>query len=186
MKKFALVLLSAALLTGCNNSVSPSSSNSHPSAIESTSALANAADIMFAQMMIPHHSQAVDMSAYALANTTNPDVLALAKKISKAQNPEIDLMGGWLHQWGVHDMNDMNMGNDGMLTGTQLALLKKAKDSLFDKLFLTGMIAHHQGAIAMAQQEIDNGKNAEAIQLAKDIVSSQTAEIAQMKALLNK
>ena len=141
---------------------------------------------MFAQMMIPHHSQAVDMSAYALTNTTNPEILALAKKISSAQQPEIDLMGDWLHQWGVHDMGEMHsMGSDGMLSEAQLAALKRAKDSAFDKLFLTGMIAHHQGAIAMAQEEIDNGKNSDAIQLAKNIITSQTAEIAEMKSLLN-
>jgi len=105
VRKFVLVLTALALLTGCaqsnNTAVAP---NDQASKISGDSALANAKDIMFSQMMIPHHSQAVEMSGYAETNTTNPDVLALAAKISAEQQPEIDLMGGWLHEWGIHDM----------------------------------------------------------------------------------
>jgi len=157
------------------------------SKISGDSELANGEDIMFAQMMIPHHSQAVQMSGYAKTNTTNPDVLALAAKISAEQQPEIDLMGGWLHEWGIHDMPGMHhMGDDGMLSDSAIAELKMATGADFDRQFLTGMIAHHQGAIAMAQGVLDGGKNPDVHTLASNIITSQTAEIAQMQEMLTK
>ena len=95
MRRFALVLTALVLLAGCaqsnNTAVAP---NDHMSKISGDNASANAADIMFAQMMIPHHSQAVEMSGYVATNTTNPYVLALAATISAEHRPEIDLMGG--------------------------------------------------------------------------------------------
>jgi len=190
VRRFALALTALALLTGCaqsnNTAVEP---NDHASKISGDNASANAEDIMFAQMMIPHHSQAVEMSGYAETNTTNPDVLALAAKISAEQQPEIDLMGGWLHEWGIHDMpgmHHMGTGEDGMLSDSAIADLKMATGADFDRQFLTGMIAHHQGAIAMAQDVLDGGKNPDVHILATNIITSQTAEIAQMQEMLTK
>jgi len=190
VKRFALVLTALVLLTGCaqsnNTAVAP---NDQASKISGDSALANGEDIMFAQMMIPHHSQAVEMSGYAKTNTTNPDVLALAVKISAEQQPEIDLMGGLLHEWGIHDMpgmHHMGTGEDGMLSDSAIAELKMATGADFDRQFLTGMISHHQGAIAMAQGVLDGGKNPDVHTLANNIITSQTAGIAQMQEMLKR
>ena len=189
MKRFVLVLTTLALLTGCaqSNTVAGSPTD-HMSKISGDGELANGEDTMFAQMMIPHHSQAVEISGYAETNTTNPDLLALAAKISAEQQPEIDLMSGWLHEWGIHDMpvDHMGTGEDGMLSDSAIADLKMATGADFDRKFLTGMMAHHQGAIAMAQDVLDGGKNPDVHTLATNIIASQTAEIAQMQEMLTK
>ncbi len=140
-------------------------------------------DIMFAQMMIPHHQQAVDMSTLAETHSTNPEILALAKQIKDAQAPEIEQMTSWIDASG----SSMNMGHDmgmgGMLSEEQMSDLENASGPAFDKLYLEGMIDHHEGAIVMAQMIIDSD-NAEARQLGENIVTSQTAEIAHMKKML--
>jgi uncharacterized protein (DUF305 family) len=142
-------------------------------------------DIMFAQMMIPHHQQAVDMSTLAETHTTNPELLALAKQIKDAQAPEIKQMTGWISDSGSSmDMgHDMGMGMGGMLSDGQMTALENATGPEFDKLYLEGMIGHHEGAIHMAQMVTDSS-NAEAKQLGENVVKSQTAEIAQMKKML--
>jgi uncharacterized protein (DUF305 family) len=140
-------------------------------------------DIMFAQMMIPHHQQAIVMSDLALKNSTNPDVLALAKQIKAAQAPEIEQMKGWLKTAGTSLMGAHGMAMEGMLTDSEISELKSASGSSFDKLFLAGMIGHHEGALTMISMII-NSDNAEARKLAKDIQLSQSAEIVQMRALL--
>ena len=145
----------------------------------------NAADTMFAQMMIPHHVQAVDMSDIILAKTgLDAKITALAEEIKAAQDPEIAKMTTWLTGWsepttmaGSHSMN-------GMMTPADLDKLKAAEGSEASKLFLTQMIAHHEGAVEMAKTEVTDGKNADAVALAKSIVSSQETEIKAMKDLL--
>ena len=147
----------------------------------------SAADIMFLQMMIPHHEQAIEMSKLAVTNTKNPDVLDLAARIEAAQQPEIDLMKKWLADAGQSDMPGHSMGHgmsdDGMMNESDMAALASAKDSGFDALYLTGMIAHHNGAIAMAS-EVSNSSNSDVKTLVNNIISSQTAEIAEMNKLL--
>ena len=145
-------------------------------------------DVMFAQMMIPHHQQAVDMSDLALATSTNPDVLALAQKIKDAQAPEIELMRGWLDKAGAnttmgHGMDDMGMG--GMMSDEEMAALKDATGSDFDTLYLQGMITHHEGALQMVKM-IANSTNAEVKKLGEAITTSQSAEITLMKTMLTK
>lgn len=142
------------------------------------------ADIMFAQMMIPHHEQAVLMSTLAETHTSNPTLLALAKQIKDAQAPEILQMKSWLKAAGASLEMNHSMGMGGMLTATDIAALSAAKDATFDKLYLIGMIGHHEGAVHMAQMVIDSA-NSEARALGKAIVTSQTAEIAYMKTLLS-
>lgn len=140
-------------------------------------------DIMFAQMMIPHHQQAVDMSTLAESHTTNPEILALAKQIKDAQAPEIAQMTEWINneKASMHMGHDMGMG--GMLSDSDMAALAAASGPAFDKLYLEGMIGHHKGAIQMAQMVIDSA-NAEAKTLGENIVTSQTAEIEKMKQML--
>lgn len=142
-------------------------------------------DLMFAQMMIPHHEQAVVMSNLALTHSTNPEILALAKEIREAQAPEIKLMQSWLDGADSNSHGDHNMPMSGMLSDEQLATLKSAKGEEFDRLFLEGMIGHHEGAISMVDI-VDGSKNPEVQTLAANIVSSQGSEIKTMKEILTR
>ena len=140
-------------------------------------------ELMFASMMIPHHEQAVTMSELALENTTNPDVIALATAIRDAQGPEIKQMQSWLDQSDYSGTHAGHMDMGGMLSDEELAKLAIAKGAAFDRLYLEGMIAHHEGAIEMASMIKDSTK-AEVKTLYENIVTSQSAEIEAMKALL--
>ena len=135
---------------------------------------------MFAEMMIPHHEQAIEMSDIALKNSTNREVLALAQEIKDAQAPEIEQM----KSWGASSMAHMGHMMDGMLSDEEISELTAAKGSDFDRLFLEGMIKHHEGAIDMAEMVIDS-KNAEVAALANAIIETQRAEITTMKELLS-
>ncbi len=137
-------------------------------------------DIMFAQMMIPHHQQAVDMSDIALKNSKNPQVLKLAEEIKAAQAPEISQMKSWLTSARQSLMGDHGMSMDGMLSDDEIVQLRQATGIAFDKLFLTGMIAHHEGALSMVSM-IEDSENEEAKTLAQNIKVSQSAEIDLMK-----
>lgn len=147
----------------------------------------NEADIMFSQMMIPHHQQAVEMSDIILAKPDVPaEVTALATKIKDAQAPEIETMTGWLTGWNVPTMMSDHSGHgmSGMVDEAGIDKLKAAGGADAARLFLEQMIGHHEGAVDMAQQEIGAGKYPAAVQLARDIVTAQQAEIAEMKQLL--
>lgn len=144
-------------------------------------------DAMFLQMMIPHHEQAVVMSELALSTSKDAEVLKLAKQIRDAQAPEIIQMQGWLADAGLSEDPGHSMGNGmgGMLSDSELSALKESTGKAFDKLFLTGMIAHHEGAIHMVMM-IENSPNQDINKLGQDIVKSQTAEIELMKKILKK
>jgi uncharacterized protein (DUF305 family) len=142
-------------------------------------------DAMFLQMMIPHHEQAVVMSDLALSTSKDAEVLKLAKQIKDAQAPEIIKMQGWLADAGLtedpgHSMGD---GMGGMLSDSDLSALKGSTGKAFDKLFLAGMIAHHEGAINMVMM-IENSSNSDISNLGQEIVKSQTAEVELMKKIL--
>lgn len=148
----------------------------------------NAADVTFAQMMIPHHAQAIQMSDMVLKKPDIPaEVTALATKIKAAQGPEIDKMTGWLKSW--NEPTQMPSGHSshgmyGMMGDADMKKLDAAQGAEAAKLFLKQMIAHHKGAIMMAKTENTAGKNPDAVQLSKDIVSAQEAEIQEMQKLL--
>ncbi len=144
-------------------------------------------DAMFLQMMIPHHEQAVVMSDLALSISKDADVLKLAKQIKDAQAPEIIKMQGWLTDAGLSEDPGHLMGDGmgGMLSDSELSALKGSTGKAFDRLFLAGMIAHHEGAIHMVMM-IENSPNSEINKLGQDIVKSQTAEIELMKELLKR
>lgn len=148
----------------------------------------NAADVAFAQMMIPHHAQAVDMSDMMLKKQDVPaQVTALATKIKAAQDPEIDLMTGWLQSWNEPTQMPSGHGSrsmGGMVGDEDLKKLDAAQGREAARLFLQQMIAHHEGAIVMAKTETTAGKNMDAVKLSKDIVSAQEAEIQEMRKLL--
>jgi len=139
-------------------------------------------DIMFAQMMIPHHEQAVEMSDLALKVSQDAEILELAQGIRDAQAPEIAQMKGWLGSDTPSLGMDHDMG-DGMLSDEEMTALNEATGSEFDRLFLKGMIVHHEGAILMTTM-IEDSANPEVKALGENIVSAQTAEIKIMQDLL--
>lgn len=144
----------------------------------------NNADMQFTMMMIPHHEQAVEMADVILAEELIDErVSTLAEQIKAAQGPEIELMESWLDDWGV-GMGDMGGMGDGMMSDTDMRALEDASGDEASRLFLEQMIVHHEGAIEMAQSEIDNGQNPDVRSLAQSIITSQTAEIATMEDIL--
>ncbi len=177
--------LTVGLLAGCTINITPADSNSDNGMggmMGDSSGDYSMVDLGFAQMMIPHHEQAVEMSGLALEISTDPEILALATQIRDAQAPEIEQMQGWLDSsTGMMDHDMGTMG--GMLSDAEIATLAASTGVEFDRLFLEGMIGHHEGAIQMAQTILDS-RNPEVKALGEAIVSSQTAEIARMRDLL--
>ncbi|WP_086838390.1 DUF305 domain-containing protein [Amycolatopsis kentuckyensis] len=181
-----VVLASAVLLGACGGNDSMPGMNAGSSA-PATAAGQNASDVMFAQQMVPHHGQALDMAKLVPSRSTNPKVLDLASRIETAQDPEIRQLQGWLTAWGA-GMPGMDHGSGGsmpgMMSDADLKQLEAAKGAEFDKLWLGMMIKHHQGAIDMAKTELAQGGNADAKALAQKIVDAQQAEITEMQGLL--
>ena len=159
---------------------------------------ASAADINFMQGMIMHHAQAVEMTALIDSHTKNKELHTLGARISKSQSDEIGFMKRWLMARGeptthtMHHMPGMDMSSHsmlmpGMLSPTQMAALKKATGEQFDRLFLTGMIQHHQGALTMVKDLFDTagaGQDAELFNFVTDVDSGQRAEIRIMQTML--
>ena len=182
---------------------SPSAAASPTGSAEATgepvAAQHNDADVMFAQMMIPHHQQAVQMSEIMLAKEgLDPQVRELAEQIEAAQGPEIERMNQMLETWGQEPMTDSGSGGmdhgsmdhgsgsgmSGMLSPEDLDQLEAASGEEAARLFLTGMIDHHRGAVDMAQDEVDSGENPQAVALAQQVIEDQETEITEMETLL--
>jgi uncharacterized protein (DUF305 family) len=150
-------------------------------------------DIAFAQDMIPHHEQALEMSALALAADASPEVTAVAKEIQAAQDPEIVLMRSWLRDWGAEELpHSGGPGEDadghehempGMATGEQLLALAEARGAEFDALWIDLMVAHHEGAVEMAEQVAQTTDDLEVQALAAEIIETQAQEIEVMRGL---
>ena len=168
---------------GSKSSATPSMSMSMPAT--AAQAAHNEQDVLFAQMMIPHHRQAVEMAGLAPSRAASAQVKTLAAGIEKAQAPEIETMTGWLKDWGAPaPMSGMHHDMPGIMSEKDMTSLKGLKGAAFDRAFLRMMIEHHQGAVTMARAEIRSGRNADAKALAASIVRTQTAEIAKMRGLL--
>ncbi|GAA4754998.1 DUF305 domain-containing protein [Gordonia alkaliphila] len=200
------VVAAVLLLAGCSSDDSTADGQHHGGAASSAATTGSAqnsqvndADKMFAEMMIPHHEQAVEMSDIMLAKTDiDPRVTELARQIKAAQGPEIETMQGWLKEWGVsddsagdHDMGTHDMSGDhdmsemdGMLSADQMQALKDATGVEASRLFLEGMIEHHEGAVDMANDELKDGVNPDAKALAQQVITTQNAEIETMRGLL--
>lgn len=159
----------------------------------------NDTDVAFAQGMIPHHQQAIEMTDMLMAKEgIDPRVVSLANQIKGDQGPEIQQLQGWLDDWGLstttmspgsgmpgmpdHDMGDTS--GSGMMSEQDMAALRDAQGVEASRLFLTQMIEHHKGAIAMSQTEVDSGQFPAAIDLARKISASQQQEIDAMQQLL--
>lgn len=144
----------------------------------------NTSDVHFNMMMIPHHEQAIEMSEILLAaDDIRPEVADLATRIAEAQAPEIEQMSAWLDARGYPTPPE-GMPGHGMMSDDDLDELRGLDGLEAETLFLTAMIDHHEGAIVMASDEMDDGIDPETIALCERIVESQTAEIVEMQALL--
>lgn len=196
-------LIATTAISACGNTEDDAAGD--PSAVSTAAdgSTFNTADVDFATEMIPHHAQAVQMVVMAQGRELDPDVAALMDEIRTAQVPEIETMTDWLTAWDKpipdtsldhsnagDDMGDMSSGMEdmgdmpGMMSAEQMGALEDSTGSRFQTMWLQMMISHHEGAIEMANLEIENGTNADAIALAQGIVESQTAEIKLMEGML--
>jgi uncharacterized protein (DUF305 family) len=159
----------------------PATASSHASTLKNL----GMNEIMFAQGMIPHHQQAIEMSNMALKNGASAGVKKLAKGIISAQQKEMSQLKYWLTATKSSMSMDHDMGMSGMLSKSDLTALKKLKGNKFDSAFLKAMIAHHAGALEMVAL-LDGTEISEAKKIASDIRKGQSAEITVMKKLLAK
>jgi uncharacterized protein (DUF305 family) len=186
------------LLAGASSSASAQAGMDHsmhrmgPEIVIPNGVLYTKADVEFMQGMIAHHAQAIVMSRLAEKNGANPQVLKLSRKIDQSQVPEIEIMQQWLRrhdQFAPDTASWHGMRMDGMLTDEEIAALDQAKGVMFDRLFLVGMIKHHEGALKMVDDLFKvkgAGQEVDANIFANDVVSAQTAEIGIMRGLLAK
>ncbi|MFF4490706.1 DUF305 domain-containing protein [Streptomyces sp. NPDC001544] len=206
----ATAVTAALVLAACGNDSDTAGSghqghgSASPSAGTAAAGAHNAQDVSFAQGMIPHHQQALEMARLAATRASSAKVKDLAARIEKAQDPEIRTMSGWLKSWdekmpsgsstgsGMPGMDHSDMpGMDGssmpgMMDGKDMEKLEKASGADFDTMFLTMMVEHHRGAVEMATAEKTKGRYGPARAMADDIVTGQTAEITEMNKLLGK
>ena len=192
----ALVVVVA--LAACSSPAEPSGSAptdplSQEPVITGEPAGYNAADVAFATNMVPHHKQAVELAAMVSERTKNPELVELANQITATQVPEINILNVFLVQWNENP--EIGSGDDehahheghgmqGMVDDATLARLRTLQGAEFDRLWLESMISHHQGAIEMAEAEVADGKNVDAIAMAEMMATTQKAEIEQMKKML--
>lgn len=180
--------------TACGSEDSSDTGNS----TEASTTEHNDADVAFASDMIEHHAQAISMVDLTADRSLDPEVEQLAERIRAAQAPEIETMTGWLTEWdedvpemmgedeGGHDMGSMGEEEmPGMMSEEDMTALEDAPDEEFQTMWLEMMIEHHTGAVEMAEAETESGQYEPAIELATEIIESQTAEIETMQGLLD-
>lgn len=196
----ALTLTAALALTAaaCGNDDASTGTASEVSTTEH-----NDADVEFASNMLQHHAQALAMVDLTIDRPLDPEVLQLAEQIRDAQAPEIETFTDWLSDWDEevpetvrdhsnagHDMDDMgdSMNDEnmpGMMTSDDMGALEDASDAEFQTMWLKMMMEHHEGAVEMAKAEQGDGQFKPAIDVAGNIVESQTGEIETMKGLIS-
>ncbi|MFI6034173.1 DUF305 domain-containing protein [Streptomyces sp. NPDC051315] len=200
----ATAVTAALVLAGCGSADGGSGHSGHgassSASAEATAGAHNAQDVAFAQGMIPHHQQALEMARLAPDRASSAQVKDLASRIEKAQDPEIRTMSGWLTAWGEDvpasggstesSMPGMDhsahSGMPGMMDAADMEKLRKASGADFDTMFVTMMIEHHEGAVEMATTQKSKGEYEPAVAMADDIVTAQTAEISEMNKLLGR
>ena len=188
----AALVTGALLFTACggeSHNMSDMSTGSTDTDVTNSESGFNDADVMFTQMMIPHHEQALELADMALDPTlmASEQVKALASQIKAAQDPEIDLMTQWLSEWDqpLMDMSeDHSMTMEGMLSVDELGALGQMSGEEFDQAWIQAMIAHHKGAIEMADTVKAEGESALVQELADAIIQAQTSEIDTLELLL--
>lgn len=155
----------------------------------------NLTDATYLTMMIPHHRQALDLADLAETRAADPRVLAIARSIDRGQSREILVMATWLVDHDLPEptledvaaMNEMAgspAGMVGMLSPEEMTALAAMQGAEFDRLFLTGMIQHHRGAIEMADDQLGGGEDVRVTEMATDVVATQNGEIRRMEDLL--
>ena len=207
-----LALASALALAGCGTSgaqegagtdaetaapaaSAPAATSTGAASGEPIAAEHDDADVMFAQMMLPHHEQAVEMSEMLLAKDDVPaEVAEFAQRVIDAQGPEIERMNDMLTAWeaeplaDAEDMDGMDHGSgagmSGMMSEEDMSALEDAQGTGAAQLYLEQMTVHHEGAVEMAQEQIEQGQNPQAVELARQVVADQEAEIAEMEQML--
>lgn len=198
LRRFAVPTIALALtatLAACgsddSSSADTAAAGSEAPVGSTASAALNAADVEFAQGMIAHHEQAIEMAEIALDPNigASAEVVDLATRIKGAQDPEVNLMTEWLTAAGEPVAMDASEGHDmssmeGMMTAEQMDAMAAMMGPEFDQMWLEMMIAHHEGAIAQSQTVKANGSNADVLALADQIITAQQAEITEMQALL--
>ena len=177
--------------TGSTSATATESESASASASSEVAADHNDQDTTFAQMMIIHHEGAIEMSQLAIERAESPEVVAIAERIAEAQGPEIEEMTAWLSAWGEDlspdDHGGMDMGGmdmNGMSQEEMMTQLDGLTGAEFDQAFLEAMIAHHEGAIGMSEQQLADGQNPDAVTLAEKIIDDQQAEITEMQEIL--
>ncbi len=204
----SLVLVVGVSACGNDNTAEPDAAPTVPAASSAAPAAADAqtaddsrlevamnhneADVTFAQMMTIHHEGALEMAGLAAVKAESEEVQTAAATIEKAQLPEIELMQSWLTAWdeplapsGHAGMDHGGMDMDGMSQEEVMTELAGVSGVDFDRQFLTAMTAHHEGAVMMAEQELNDGLNPDALELAQDIIDDQKQEIEEMQELLD-
>ncbi|GAA1636891.1 DUF305 domain-containing protein [Catellatospora bangladeshensis] len=194
----AAAFIAATALSGCAG-VQSTQSPPIPAAVQpSPTQQFNDTDVQFLQQMIVHHQQALMMARMAAAKAADADVKQLAAQITQEQAPEIEQMSAWLQQWGK-PVPSMGPGmalpsmsppmGPGMMPSMRpmpdMGRLQNMTGQGFDQMFLQMMIAHHEGAVTMAKAEIAGGANPAVKQLAEKIQADQSAQIEQMRQMLN-
>ena len=191
--RVALTALAGALaltLAACGGSSPSSSASSAATSGATTSTAFNEADVTFAQSMIPHHEQAIEMAEVALDPKAGAGVKIkdLATRIKAAQDPEIKQLTALLQGWGKPTQMETSGGHDmssmgGMMSDDDMKQLATLNGAAFDKQWAAMMIEHHEGAIDMATTVKAAGSNSEVLALAEKIVAAQQAEITEMTPL---
>ncbi|MFY1689833.1 DUF305 domain-containing protein [Plantactinospora sp. WMMB782] len=149
----------------------------------------NAADIRFVSMMVPHHEQALQMAALVPERAGSTGVIAVADRIRSAQQPEVEVLRGWLRDRGLDSLlggtGHEHPGMHGMQSPEAIATLTATTGTDFDRMFVEMMSAHHQGAIAMAQEVLANGLDQQVRELARNIAFEQSVEVNRMREVLD-
>ncbi|MFD5768540.1 DUF305 domain-containing protein [Streptomyces sp. NPDC127049] len=187
------VAAAALLLAACGEDGSMSgmdhggkTASASASAAPSATGSFNDADVMFAQMMIPHHEQALEMAKLADGRAEDAGIKQIVAAVEQAQDPEIRKMRAWLKGWGRPESAGAGHSMAGMMSEQDMKKLADAKGKDFDRAFAELMIAHHEGAVKMARDEQKDGGNAEAKALAGEVVRAQTAEITELRKILDR
>ena len=193
-RAFAVAASVAVLLVlGCSGQSSIGGGSAAPTeAVSGVAADVNQEDVHFARLMAPHHDQAVSMCEMVLSKQgVKPEVRDLAEQIGKVRESQFETLNGWIQSWDpggdqepAEDENAPHHGGHGLMTERQMQELDLADGPAAQKLFLEGMIKHHEGAVAIAEAEAASGGYSDAVKLAKEIIATQQAEIATMQQIL--
>ena len=181
------------LVLGCSGQSSSGGGSADPTeAASGVAADVNQEDVRFARLMAPHHDQAVSMCEMVLSKQgVKPEVRDLAEQIGKVRESQLGTLNGWIQSWDpggdqepAEDENAPHHGGHGLMTERQMQELDLSDGPAAQKLFLEGMIRHHEGAVAIAEAEAASGSYPDAVKLAKEMIATQQAEIATMQQIL--